>query len=536
VAAIQPDFEYDIFISYRQNDNKYDGWVSEFVEKLKQELNATIKDKLTIFFDNNPQDGLLETHQVDDSISSKLKSIIFIPIISQTYCDTNSFAWQHEFVTFRDGADKDSLKRNIRLANGNYASRILPVKIHDIDLEDVRLLEKELSGGLRSVDFIYRDAGVNRPLRPVDDNLAGSSSPILYRNQINKVANAIKEIISGVKQSGATASASPMQENVTITPVPATDASVISTSLPDALNAAAVSQEKVSIFLAWTSFDLKEKREEMALILQKAGFNVLPTLDCPSDDDSFKAKVAEELAKCSCSLHILSDEYGRRFEADDEVSYPKYQFEEAKNLSQAEGSNFNSFIWFTPNEAKEVKPAQVEFVKYVRNNITANMTFSNSAGPMQLVDDIRVMTIEKVTEELDLKDTDIFFIFNQQDEQEAMAITDKISMEYPVELMNILPDGEEEYREKSTQQIPKSKLAVVYFKYSADWALPFIKQVWKQIGGASSPTPLMLVGEDDPHSNLARYFKAPKVVSSIVPKDTVPEEVKKVYVKVLDLE
>ena len=164
------------------------------------------------------------------------------------------------------------------------------------------------------------------------------------------------------------------------------------------------------------------------------------------------------------------------------------------------------------------------------------MTFSNSPGPMQLVDDIRVMTIKSVTEELDVKDTDIFFIFNQQDEKEAMAITDKISAEYPVELMNILPDGEEEYREKSTQQIPKSKLAVVYFKYSADWALPFIKQVWKQIGGASSPTPLMLVGEDDPHSNLARYFKAPKVISSIVPKDTVPEEVKKVYIKVLDLE
>ena len=194
MAAIQPDFEYDIFISYRQNDNKYDGWVSEFVEKLKQELNATIKDKLSIFFDENPDDGLLETHQVGGSISAKLKTIIFIPIISQTYCDTTSFAWQHEFIAFRNGADKDNLQRNIRLPNGNYASRILPIKIHDIDVEDVRLLEKELSGGLRSVDFIYRDAGVNRPLRPVDDNLVGSSS-VLYRNQINKVANAIKEIV-----------------------------------------------------------------------------------------------------------------------------------------------------------------------------------------------------------------------------------------------------------------------------------------------------------------------------------------------------
>ena len=150
MAAIHQDFEYDIFISYRQNDNKYDGWVSEFVEKLKQELNATIKDDLSIFFDENPHDGLLETHQVDDSISGKLKSIIFIPIISQTYCDTSSFAWQHEFIAFRNQTDNDVLQRNIKLANGNVASRILPVKIHDIDIEDVRLLERELSGGLRS--------------------------------------------------------------------------------------------------------------------------------------------------------------------------------------------------------------------------------------------------------------------------------------------------------------------------------------------------------------------------------------------------
>ena len=534
MAAIQPEFEYDIFISYRQNDNKYDGWVSEFVEKLEQELNATIKDKLSIFFDENPHDGLLETHQVDDSISSKLKTIIFIPIISQTYCDTSSFAWEHEFIAFRNGADNDNLKRNIRLPNGNYASRILPIKIHDIDVEDVRLLEKELSGGLRSVDFIYRDAGVNRPLRPVDDNIV-SASAVLYRNQINKVANAIKEIVSGIKMANAPNAPVSTTENINITPVPETSPRV-STSLPDSLNVTAVSQDKVSIYLAWTSFDLKEKREEMSLILQKAGFNVLPAIDCPSDDESFKAKVQDDLAKCSCSLHILSDEFGRRFEADDEVSYPKHQFEEGRKLSQQADKNFNSFIWFTPDTQKTIKPTQEEFIKYVRNNITNNMTFSNSAGPMQLVDDIRVMTMQSVTEELDLKDTDIFFIFNQQDEQEAMAITDKISAEYPVELMNILPDGEEEYREKSTQQIPKSKLAVVYFKYSADWALPFIKQVWKQIGGASSPTPLMLVGEDDPHSNLARYFKAPKVISSIVPKDTVPEEVKKVYVKVLNLE
>jgi hypothetical protein len=154
---------------------------------------------------------------------------------------------------------------------------------------------------------------------------------------------------------------------------------------------------------------------------------------------------------------------------------------------------------------------------------------------MQLVDDIRAIMFKEVKEDLDMKDTDIFFIFNSQDEQDAQRITDIISSEYPIETMNIMPDGEDEYRELSRQQIPRSKLAVVYFRYAADWALPFIKQIWKQVGGASSTTPILLVGEDDPRTNIARIFKAPKVVSSIVSKDEVPVEIKRVYVKVLDV-
>ena len=201
MSAIIVGFEYDIFISYRHNDNKYDGWVTEFVEKLQQELDATVKDKLTVFFDENPKEGLLETHQVDSSISSKIKSLLFIPIISQTYCDTSSFAWTQEFIAFKEEADKDDLGRNIRLQNGNYASRIIPVKIHEIENEDTQLLENELSGNLRSVDFIYSDSGVNRPLRPIDDDMIAGSSRLLYRNQINKVANAVAASRTGRPKS-----------------------------------------------------------------------------------------------------------------------------------------------------------------------------------------------------------------------------------------------------------------------------------------------------------------------------------------------
>jgi len=131
----KPGFEYDIFISYRQNDNQ-SGWVTDFVRNLQVEMSATLKDPISIYFDSNPYDGLLETHHVDKSLEGKLKSLIFIPILSQTYCDPKSFAWKQEFSVFNRLAQEDLYGRDIKLNNGNVASRILPIQIHNLDLED----------------------------------------------------------------------------------------------------------------------------------------------------------------------------------------------------------------------------------------------------------------------------------------------------------------------------------------------------------------------------------------------------------------
>jgi TolB-like protein len=199
MASVLPGFEYDIFISYRQKDNKGDRWVSEFIEALKTELESTFKEEISVYFDINPHDGLLETHDVNASLKEKLKCLIFIPIISQTYCDSKSFAWQYELVAFNKLAKEDQFGRDIRLTGGNVASRILPVKIHDLDPEDKLLLENELGGVLRGIEFIFKSSGVNRPLKP-SDNPDKNLNKTYYPDQINKVANSIKEIITAIKK------------------------------------------------------------------------------------------------------------------------------------------------------------------------------------------------------------------------------------------------------------------------------------------------------------------------------------------------
>ncbi len=200
MASLIPGYEYDIFVSYRQKDNKHDGWVTRFVNNLKGELESTFKEEISVYFDINPHDGLLETHDVDESLKEKLKCLVFIPIISRTYCDPKSFAWEHEFKAFVEQASKDQFGLKVKLPNGNVASRILPVKIHDLEPEDKTLLETELGGVLRCIEFIYKSAGVNRPLRANEDHPQDNLNKTYYRDQINKVANAVKEIISALKK------------------------------------------------------------------------------------------------------------------------------------------------------------------------------------------------------------------------------------------------------------------------------------------------------------------------------------------------
>ena len=141
MASLISGYEYDIFISYRQKDNKGDRWVSEFVDALKTELESTFKEEISVYFDINLHDGLLETHDIDASLKDKLKCLIFIPIISRTYCDPKSFAWEHEFKAFVEEASKDSFGLKIKLPNSNVASRVLQVRIHDLDTGDVKLFE-----------------------------------------------------------------------------------------------------------------------------------------------------------------------------------------------------------------------------------------------------------------------------------------------------------------------------------------------------------------------------------------------------------
>ncbi len=321
MASSLPGFEYDIFISYRHNDNR-SGWVNEFVKALQEELAATIKEPVSVYFDSNPHDGLLETHNVDKSLEGKLKCLVFIPILSQTYCDPKSFAWQHEFVAFNSLAKEDQFGLDIKLKNGNVASRILPVRIHDLDLGDQAIVENEIGGSLRAVDFIYKEQGVNRPLKPSDIK-SENQIKTDYRNQINKLANAIKEILLSIqhpktpqKSVVSSSTKEPLTKSIAVLPFVnmsnEPEQEFFSDGLSEELLHLLSNQPGLRVAARTSSFSFKKKNDDIHSIGQK--LNVQFILEGSVRKAGNTIRVTTLLSNAEDGVLFSSAQYDRQLE------------------------------------------------------------------------------------------------------------------------------------------------------------------------------------------------------------------------------
>lgn len=280
-----------------------------------------------------------------------------------------------------------------------------------------------------------------------------------------------------------------------------------------------------TLYLALCGDDQNLVKDDLSSVLKSAGINIIP--EEKSLDDKF---ITESLSKANCSVHILFQQYSPILNSGDSLS--RFQFFDAKKQLEL-NPDFKIVVWLPPStDMKIVEPKQLEFINEVRNNISKNMVFSNAGSSIQLADDIRSLMEKKETIQFDVNSTDIFLVSNQLDENEANEIIDMLSDIVPVEKLNIIQDSDVDYAELCKQQIPKSKLAVVYFKQSGDWAVPFAQQVWKKIGGATTHTPILLIGDDEPETNLNKKFIAPKVISLIIAGELIPLEIKVQYDKV----
>ncbi len=242
--------------------------------------------------------------------------------------------------------------------------------------------------------------------------------------------------------------------------------------------------QDIKVFFADVSPDMEPIRDELRVILHRAGMHITD-----GDGISSASMLKEIIEESDCSVHILgtADIYTPGTVAGD--SPAGVQYRTAKELCH---SNFKMFVW-NPNGASNTSP----YINKIRRNIEENIIYIDKRSSIVFVEDLRnIMTVKQAINQ-DTEDTDIFFIYNDLDKDTAYDICTLLSDLQKVTKLSVSMSNEVDYNTYIRQQLAASKIGVVYYNYAGDWAVSFARQVWKDTGGNSGPTPIYVVGNSE---------------------------------------
>jgi len=286
--------------------------------------------------------------------------------------------------------------------------------------------------------------------------------------------------------------------------------------------------DTIRVFLSEVSEEMKPTKDFLSKILVRAGMELIflgPNYE-EIDDEILTNKILDQVKKADCTIHILGHSYGKRIKNQKHTSLSEFQFYVAQNY-QKENVISKIFIWYPEDLIdKPIDASQEDFINSVRNNISANMVYSNHESPVVFVEDVRSIMLSDKKEIKDIKNTDIFFIYNELDEDEANEIVELVSDIADVTKLGIVQNSPDDYMTFISNQMTKTKLLVIYFNRTSAWATHFVQQVWNKTGGASSQTPILFLGDLQTESNENKNITIPNVSSMMLEADLMPLEIK----------
>ena len=161
------------------------------------------------------------------------------------------------------------------------------------------------------------------------------------------------------------------------------------------------------------------------------------------------------------------------------------QFRAAKDKCSG---NFKMFVW---NPAGN---SLAKYIKNIRRDIVENIIYSDRPSPVIFVEDlINVMNVRHA-DVIRHEPSDVFFIYNELDSDTAADIYNMLRDFLKVKRLALNMSSGTDYGTYISQQLSDSKIGVVYYNYAGDWAVPFARQIWKDSGGISSKSPLVVAG------------------------------------------
>ena len=283
---------------------------------------------------------------------------------------------------------------------------------------------------------------------------------------------------------------------------------------------------KIRVFLPEASDELAFQRNVLIKVLSKAEMEVVNHAPSALAVNT----IQDHLSRADCSIHILGSKYGATMSAKPEFSLHELNFNEAKRFSYERNEDFKIFVWHPASISKtSMDDKQERFITSIKNSVLHNVTISYQDSPVVLVEDIYSVMNSLTATVGEAKETELFFIYNELDEDPAAGAVELLKDIMQVEEYKLSSSAEADRSDYITEQVKKSKMTVIFFKWSLDWAVPFAQQLWKMTGGASSDTEILLIGDAGQVPRQVKLFNAPRVSSLTVAEELIPLEIKVQY-------
>lgn len=323
-----PD-QNDIFISYAHNDNKplrdeKEGWVSYFHRALEVLVTEHLgRTPVKIWRDSSMQGNEMYAKEIVKNYS-QLK--VMISVLSPNYIESD---WcKQEIEDFYKVAESTG-----GLSIDNKA-RIFKIVKLPID-------SNELAEPLRPIlDYkFYKEDSATKTYQTFN-KIFGKESDDAFYVKMDEVAQHLANLIRKL--------------NTSLNPVDVIEKS-----------AAIVNEKKFNnrtIYLADTTNDVKEFRENIKRELEDHGFKILPDKNLTLEDSLYKKEVADYLKQSTMSLHIIGSKYGMIPE-DSEKSILVLQNDIA--AAQSADSGLSRLIWVPPTD-KPVEERLQPFIDHLK--------------------------------------------------------------------------------------------------------------------------------------------------------------------------
>ena len=463
-----PDFEDDIFISYAHPDNEpltegQKGWISTFHHSLQKRLAQLLPAEPQIFRDRELRGNDIFAERLATLIP---KIGILISVVSPRY--THSEWCLREIKEFYKAAEDTG---GICIDN---KSRIFKVMKTPVSREE----QPPEIQGLLGYEFYQIEMATGRPREfnpEIDPNVK-----VNYWQKIDDLAWDLRILLEKLKHRDK---------------VPP-----ISDLVP----------RGATIYLAETTFDLRDVRDSIKRDLEQRGHTVLPSMPLPYHASGFQEAVRQYLQHANLSIHLIGENYGFIPESESR-SVVCLQNEIAAERTR--GPSFSRLIWMR-NGLKAKEDRQQQFIKSLRNDSQAQ----HGAELLETtVEELKTYISDKlaskkeplpelIAEEGPLR----IYLICDQEELDSVAPLEDYLYEQGYELtLSPHEGGEAQVREDHQENLLMCDACIIYYgKANELWLRAKMRDLQKIAGyGRSKPMLTKAIYISAPHSIQKERFR-----------------------------